>query len=234
MVMMEQIYIQGAPRSAHEINRRVRRSEMDHARLGMTGWEAGGGAWSHGPMMGKDAHAIAVSLAIASQASRMELSTAAPARANGREAYDNGIGQAVPAGRAAPGSGRTPAESTQTRPAPGADDLVDRKGRQRTPKPWLMAVLCRTGIHKGQWAFVVERNCVQGRECLRCGSVHARTRHEREWEYMSKGSCSQVNRCGRCDFTEGQRSHHEHWTGIGGGEEKCDRCGLVTDISDPD
>lgn len=212
MAMMEQIYIQGAPRSAHEINRRARRSEMDHARLGMTGWETGGGAWSHVSIWEKDAHAIAVSLAIASQASRVASNGAASVQTNGREAYSDGIGHAVPTGHAAPGSGRTPEESAQTRPAPGAyseqpdaADLVDQRGRQRTPKPWLMAVLCRTGIHKGQWAFVVERNCVQGRECLRCGSVHARTKHEREWEYTSEGSCSQVNRCGRCDFTDDPR-----------------------------
>lgn len=241
MAMMEQIYIQGAPRSAHDINRRVRRSEMDRARLGVTGWEGGGVAWSYGSIMGEDVHAIAVSVAVASQARRVALNGTAPDQTKGHEAYSNGIGSTLTAGYATPGSGRTPEESAQTRPAPGAyseqldaADVVDQRGMQRTPKPWLMAVLCRLGIHKGQWAFVVERNCAQGRECSRCGSVHARSRHKREWEYTSEGSCSQVNRCGRCDFTEGDRSRHEHWTGIGGGEEKCDRCGLVTDISDPD
>ena len=36
MTMMEQIYIQGSPRSAHDINRQVRRSEKNHGFSAMT------------------------------------------------------------------------------------------------------------------------------------------------------------------------------------------------------
>lgn len=31
--------------------------------------------------------------------------------------------------------------------AAGEAELVTRRGRQRAPKPWLMAVLCRLGVH---------------------------------------------------------------------------------------
>ena len=31
----------------------------------------------------------------------------------------------------------------------GEAQLVTRRGRQRTPTPWLMAVVCRLGMHQG-------------------------------------------------------------------------------------
>ncbi len=86
---------------------------------------------------------------------------------------------------------------------------LTRKGRQRTPEPWLMAVVCRVGIHKGLWEYAAERDCTQGRECERCGSVHVRARHQREWRYIRAGSCEQVRKCGRCNDANGEKTSHK-------------------------
>lgn len=123
----------------------------------------------------------------------------------------------------------------------GMDQLVIPIGRQRTPKPWLMSVLCRLGMHQGQWAYVVEGNCAQGRECERCGSVHARIRHRREWRYMGEGTCNQARVCNRCNSSDKYRIRHENWgASYSVGDDKqahqCERCGKVEEwtLSDGD
>ncbi len=86
---------------------------------------------------------------------------------------------------------------------------MTRRGRQRTPKPWLMSVLCRLGMHQGQWAFVVEGKCTQGRECGRCGAIQDRIKHQREWHYIRARTCEQLRSCTRCNATNGERIEHE-------------------------
>ena len=172
MTIMEETRTREDPRSAHEINRRVRQIEMDRVLLEVTG-------------------------------RRKEI------RREGE-----------PVG-AFPG-------------ATGEAQLLTRRGRQRTPKPWLRAVLCRLGMHHGQWAFVAEGNCAQGRECGRCGSVHVRARHRREWCYLRESTCEQVRKCGRCSDANSERTSHEWgedydietrwWQGSKEGH-RCLRCG---------
>ena len=84
-----------------------------------------------------------------------------------------------------------------------------RRGRQRTPKPWLMAVMCGVGLHDGSWEYTAAGDCVQGRECRRCGTVHIRSKHQREWRYVRDGACHQVRNCERCSDTDGGRTTHE-------------------------
>ena len=132
--------------------------------------------------------------------------------------------------------------TTTTRKTPQKDNvvgeaqLVTRRGQQRTPEPWLMALLCRLGAHQGQWAYVSEGNCTQGRECRRCGSVHLRTEHQREWRYIRERDCEQVRTCTRCAAANGKRTSHE-WSGTWEPEHRwwqsekaahrCLRCGVV-------
>ena len=116
--------------------------------------------------------------------------------------------------------------------AAGEAQLVTRRSRQRTPKPWLMAVLCRLGLHQGKWEYVAEGNCSQGRECGRCGSVHARIKHRREWRYIGESTCEQVRTCRRCNALSGNRTRHEAWSAawnVGGDNRahRCLRCGVV-------
>ena len=118
--------------------------------------------------------------------------------------------------------------------ATGVAQLVIRRGRQRTPKPWLMAALCRFGMHEGQWAYVAEGKCTQARECGRCGSVHVRASHQREWRYLRESTCEQVRSCGRCSDANGERTSHKWgedydietrwWQGSREGH-RCLRCG---------
>ena len=114
--------------------------------------------------------------------------------------------------------------------------LVTRRGRQRTPTPWLMSVVCRLGVHQGQWAYVAEGNCPEWRECGRCGSVHVRTKHQREWRYVSDGRCEQAQLCTRCEAASGDRIEHlwgDSWevetSWWQGNKEahRCLRCGVV-------
>ena len=137
----------------------------------------------------------------------------------------------------------TPASAGALPGATGEAQLVTRSGRQRTPTPWLMAVGWRLGMHQGQWAYVAEGNCSQGRECGRCGSVHARTEHQHEWRYIREGTCVQVQKCGRCNAANGERTSHEWsetydvkgrgWSHVGT-EHRCLRCGEVEEWTDND
>ena len=121
--------------------------------------------------------------------------------------------------------------------------LPTRRGPQRAPKSWRRAVLCCLGMHEGQWAYVAEGDCDQGRECVRCGSVHVRTEHQREWRYIRAGACQQVRRCGRCNVPNGGRTNHEWgedydiptlwWQGDREGH-RCLRCGEVEEWSNND
>ena len=120
--------------------------------------------------------------------------------------------------------------------ATGEAQLATRRGRQRTPKPWLMAVLCRLGIHQGQGVYVTEGNCTQEAECGRCGSVHVGTKHQREWRYIRERTCEQVRSCSRCNAANGERTSHEwsetwepetRWWQSEKGAHRCVRCGVV-------
>ena len=122
---------------------------------------------------------------------------------------------------------------------------VTRRGRQRTPEPWLMAVVCRVGIHRGLWEYAAKRDCTQGRECARCGCVSVRSRHHREWQYLQDRSCLQIRNCERCNVPNGERTRHE-WSesweidpGRWGSDReahRCLRCGEVEEwtVSDGD
>ena len=114
--------------------------------------------------------------------------------------------------------------------ATGEAQPLTPRGRQRTPKPWLSAVMCRLGMHEGPWAYVAEGNCTYGRECRRCGSVHARTRHWHVWRYIGELTCEQVLSCRRCDAANGERTSHQRgWRYLREStceqERKCGRCG---------
>ena len=152
------------------------------------------------------------------------------------------------AGPAVEQQGRAMDEAAAAGAWPGATRAaprVTRRGRQRTPKPWPMAVLCRLGMHQGRWAFVAEGRCTQGRECARCGSVHMRTKHQREWRYVRDQSCGQVRSCTRCNAANGERTSHEwgetwepetRWWQNEKGAHRCLRCGVEEEwtVSDPD
>ena len=134
----------------------------------------------------------------------------------------------VPTGRSA----QSRAAAVALPGATGEAQLVTRRGRQRTPKPWMMAVLCRFGMHEGQWAYVAEGNCTQGRECGRCGVIQVRTKHQREWQYVGEHTCKEIRTCRRCNATNGERTIHEKWSeswDVGGDESahRCLRCGTV-------
>jgi len=168
---------------------------------------------------------------------------ATPTQTKGLVAYSDGISPTMTTGHTNPSSGRPHGRSVQARPAasafPGATgvaQLETRRGRQRTPKPWLMAALCRLGMHEGQWAYVAEGNCTQGRKCGRCGYIHVRTKHQREWRYIREGTCEQVRSCGRCNAANGERTSHEwgetwepetRWWQSSKGAHRCLRCGEV-------
>ena len=122
--------------------------------------------------------------------------------------------------------------------APAASQHTPLSGRDkdRTRVPWYLAMLCRLGMHEGQWTYAAEGDCTQGRECGRCGSVHVRTQHQREWHYIRARACEQVRSCGRCNVANGERTSHEWGETYGvetrwwqGGREghRCLRCGLV-------
>ena len=88
-----------------------------------------------------------------------------PALAKGLMAYHSGISPTTATGNTKPGSGPTHVGEGRSLPAavafPGATDeaqLVTRRGRQRTREPWLLAVLCRLGMHGGRWAYVAKGN----------------------------------------------------------------------------
>ena len=76
MTMREELLIREAGRSAHEINRRVRRIERDRLLSGVTPWsgrEAGGAAWGYGTMVGENAQTKAVPVATVSRDKRIAL-----------------------------------------------------------------------------------------------------------------------------------------------------------------
>ena len=73
-----------------------------------------------------------------------------PAQTNGQVAYHNGIGRTTATGNTKPGSGPTHVGEARSLPAEIAfpeptdeSQLVTRRGRQRTPEPWTMSLLCR-------------------------------------------------------------------------------------------
>jgi hypothetical protein len=98
--------------------------------------------------------------------------------------------------------------------------------------PWHRTALCRVGIHKGQWEFMVERLCDQLRTCERCVTAHVRTKHQREWRYVADRTCAQIKTCCRCDGRSGNRTRHQ-W-GVTYSIDRrtdaheCNRCGEVS------
>ena len=76
MAMMEQLRTPGASRSAHEINRRVRRIEMENVQLGVTAWgewEANNAVQGYRAMVRQNAQTNAVPIATVRQAQRTAL-----------------------------------------------------------------------------------------------------------------------------------------------------------------
>ncbi len=97
---------------------------------------------------------------------------------------------------------------------------------------WYATVLCRVGIHRGQWEYVAEGQCTQIRICGRCGATKARTKHQRTWRYVKGGACEQVRICKRCEAVTGDRTKHEEWgasytVGRNTDAHRCKRCGVV-------
>ena len=162
-----------------------------------------------------------------------------PAPAKEQMAYNNGTSPSMTAVKAKPSSEGPQRGSEPSRPtavvcpeATGEAQLVTRRGRQRTPKPWLMTVLCRLGIHRGPWSYLAEGDCTQGRECGRCGAVHVHTKHYRGWQYKREGSCSQIRVCTRCADVNKYRTKHEAWGDTYSIDSdtdahECVRCGRV-------
>ena len=98
--------------------------------------------------------------------------------------------------------------------------------------PWYLAVLCRVGIHSGQWEYVAAGHCSQTRTCDRCGVTKVRTKHRRHWKYVGERTCEQIRICKRCDALSGNRTRHEDWSeswDVGGDRSahRCLRCGHV-------
>ena len=138
---------------------------------------------------------------------------------------------------AAEQQGKAMREATPAMTAAVEALLVTRRGPQRTPKPWLMAVLCWLGMHQVQGVYVAEGNCTQVAECGRCGSVHVGIKHQREWRYIRERSCEQVNSCRRCNAANGEKATthewgetydiHGRWWQFAREAHRCLRCGEV-------
>ena len=131
-------------------------------------------------------------------------------------AYNGGISSKMTTVHRNPRGWRPQWRPVQSRPVAGAfagaaDEVqfVIPRGRQMTPKPWLMSGLCRLGMHQGPWAYVAEGNCTKWRECGRCGAIHARTNHQPVWRYIRERTCGQVQTCSRCNATKDERTSHD-------------------------
>ena len=231
MTMMELLRTPEASCSAHEINRRVRQIERDRVELG-------GSRLTAEQSIG---NGLVTQQGLPD--SRQALNVATPAQMNGRVAYNSSISPTMTPEHTKPSIERPPVRSEKSRPAAGSlgwatdeAQLVTGSGRQTTPMPWLMSLLCRLGLHDGRWGFAAEGNCTQGRECERCGSVHVRTKHQLEWQYIRERNCGQVRTCMRCNATKGERNSHDWsesyvverraWQGDKAAHH-CIRCGVV-------
>ena len=181
-------------------------------------------------------------LVAAMEETRSNGNGAIPTQTKVRVAYNYSFSPTTTNGHTKPINGHPHRGLAQPRPAvsasprPSGAQLVTPRGRQRTPKPWLMEVLCRLGMHGGQWAYVAEGNCSQGRECGRCGSVHLCAKHRREWGYKLEGSCLQIHFCARCADVNKRRTQHEKWGPTYSVDSEtdahnCIRCGEVNSWS---
>lgn len=97
---------------------------------------------------------------------------------------------------------------------------------------WYLAVLCRLGIHEGPWEYLAENQCIQVRECRRCGADTARIKHKRAWSYVGNRTCDQTRFCTRCNAASGHRTRHQEWSDWWTVERytdqhECLRCGVV-------
>lgn len=94
----------------------------------------------------------------------------------------------------------------------------------------MLVVLCRVGIHRGQWGYVSDAHCIQTRRCQRCGITKLRTKHQRVWHDV--GTCVEVRTCRRCWASSGRRTRHGEWSAPrkvrkDWEEQQCLRCGAV-------
>ncbi len=94
--------------------------------------------------------------------------------------------------------------------------------------PWYASILCRVGLHWGEWQYVTERNCSQILVCGRCSQTRLRTRHQRQWVYIRERCGDQVRICQRCQAESGTRTEHKWGPDTYRGDEgthTCQRCG---------
>ena len=106
------------------------------------------------------------------------------------------------------------------------------RGQERQRAPWYGAILCRLGVHQGEWRYVAAGQCGQTLECGRCEVTKVRTRHQREWRYVGDRACEQVRICQQCSVVSGHRTRHEAWSkswsaGRNTEAHRCNRCGVV-------
>jgi hypothetical protein len=94
--------------------------------------------------------------------------------------------------------------------------------------PWYNVILCRSGIHRGNWVYLAGGACSQLRVCQRCGKADRRTKHQRQWQYFRSRDCTQVKTCMRCAEKGRQRTRHIWGSAYSSGSDRardCDRCG---------
>ena len=79
--------------------------------------------------------------------------------------------------------------------------VEDRERKNEIAASFLDNILCRIGIHQGEWIWI-RTNCQQRRSCLFCGASQNREKHG--WSrpyYVSKSSRELSSRCHECGKT---------------------------------
>ena len=79
--------------------------------------------------------------------------------------------------------------------------VEDRERKNEIAASFLDNILCRIGIHRGEWIWI-RTNCQQRRSCLFCGASQNREKHG--WSrpyYVSKSSPELSCRCHECGKT---------------------------------
>jgi hypothetical protein len=127
---------------------------------------------------------------------------------------------------------RTMIAERTTKSVPAVTPMTSGSNGSGTPKPSSRGLLCRIGIHFGEWKYIAADGCRQFRVCRHCGKVTPRMRHVRQWEYVRERRCEQVKVCARCREPGRSRTSHQWGPSYQSGTwysreqtHECYRCG---------
>jgi hypothetical protein len=94
----------------------------------------------------------------------------------------------------------------------------------------LRKLLCKIGLHAGQWSLPGIR-CESVRVCAACGKTNERVHHTwGEFAYITTEGCEQVRRCERCATTDSRTEHdwgswrYLNWEYNSPQFHRCSRC----------